>query len=164
MQRRFKWFALCLTLLLACSLLATLPTRKASAQKETRAPMSEGAARQINSLIQEKESRTPAQKKIDSQLLYAAKENRGERITNEVATLEVNVNADENGLVPVDIQANVTRELLKSISKLGGEIVYLLHRFHAVTARLPLAGSRADCSFRRRQLHLPGRSCSHKFL
>ena len=80
--RRFKWFALCLTLLVACSLLATLPMRKASAQREPAAPMSESAARQINSLIQEKESRTPAQKKIDSQLLYAAKENRGERITN----------------------------------------------------------------------------------
>ena len=138
MQRRFKWFALCLTLLLACTLLATLPARKASAQKEPGAQMSESAARQINSLIQEKESRTPAQKKIDSQLLYAAKENRGEKITNEVSTLEVNVNADEKGLVPVDIQANVTRDLLKSIAKLGGEIVFASSQYHSVTARVPL--------------------------
>src|SRR6266850_3388294 len=138
MQRRFKWFALCLTLLVGCSLLATLPMRKASAQKESAGPMSESAARQINSLIQEKESRTAAQKKIDSQLLYAAKENRSERITNEVETLEVNVNADENGLVPVDIQANVTRDLLKSIVKLGGEIVFASAQYHSVTARVPL--------------------------
>jgi subtilisin-like proprotein convertase family protein len=138
MERRFKWFALCLTLLLAGSLLVTLPMRKASAQKEPTVQMSESAARQINSLIQEKESRTPAQKKIDSQLLYAAKVNRGERITNEVAIMEINVNADEKGFVPVDIQANVTRDLLKSIEKLGGEIVFSSSQYHSVTARLPL--------------------------
>ncbi len=138
MQRRFKWFALCLTLLLVCTMLATGPTRKASAQREGRLEMSESAARQINSLIQEKESRTAVQKKIDSQLLYAAKENRGERLTNEVDTLEVNVNADERGLVPVDIKANVTRGLLKSIVKLGGEIVFASELYHSVTARVPL--------------------------
>jgi len=137
-MQRLKWFVLCLTLLVACSLLATLPMRKASAQQEPAAPMSESAARQINSLIQEKESRTAAQKKIDSQLLYAAKENRGERITNEVETLEVNVNADENGVVPVDIQANVTRDLLKSIARLGGEIVFASAQYRSVTARVPL--------------------------
>src|ERR1044071_9312678 len=42
--------------------------------------ISETAARQIDALIAEKESRTPAQQKIDSQLLYAAKMNRGEMI------------------------------------------------------------------------------------
>ena len=135
-QRRFKWFALGLALLIVCSLLTT-STRKTSAQ-EGEVKMSENAARQINSLIQEKESRTPAQRKIDSQLLYAAKQNRGESITNEVSSLEVNVNADEKGFVPVDIQATVTRDLLKLITRLGGEIVFASSQYHSVTARLPL--------------------------
>ncbi|HEY6122908.1 MAG TPA: hypothetical protein VIV66_23335, partial [Pyrinomonadaceae bacterium] len=138
MQRRFKWFALCLTLLLACSL-AVFPTLRTSAQEESALKLNESVARQINSLIKEKESRTAAQKKIDSQLLYAAKQNRGEAITADLSTLEVNVNVDEKGFVPVDIQANLTRELLKSIVKLGGEIVFSSQQFHSVTARLPLS-------------------------
>ena len=138
MQRRFKWFALLLTLLLTCSLIATLPPRKASAQRGRGELMSENVARQINSLIQEKESRSQTQRKIDSQLLYAAKQNRGDKITNDVTTLEVNVEADENGFVPVDIQANVTRDLLKLIVKLGGEIIFSSSQFNSVTARVPM--------------------------
>jgi Subtilase family len=138
MGRRYKWLALCGTLLLASTLLATLPTQRASAQKERPVQLSERAARQINSLIQEKESRTAAQRKIDSQLLFAARQARGEKITNDVSTMDVNVSTDEKGFVPVDIQANVTRELLKSIVKLGGEIVFASGPFHSVTARVPL--------------------------
>ena len=100
--------------------------------------MSESVARQINSLIQEKESRSQVQRKIDSQLLYAAKQNRGEKLTNDVTTLEVNVDADEKGFVPVDIQANVTRDLLKLIVKLGGEIIFSSSKFNSVTARVPM--------------------------
>ena len=137
-QRRFKWFALLLTLLLTCSLIATLPPRKASAQRGRGEIMSENVARQINSLIQEKESRSQVQRKIDSQLLYAAKQNRGEKLTNDVTTLEVNVDADEKGFVPVDIQANVTRDLLKLIVKLGGEIIFSSSKFNSVTARVPM--------------------------
>jgi len=138
MRRRFKWFALLLTLLLTCSLIATLPPRKASAQRGRGELMSENVARQINSLIQEKESRSQTQRKIDSQLLYAAKQNRGDKITNDVTTLEVNVEADENGFVPVDIKANVTRDLLKLIVKLGGEIIFSSSQFNSVTARVPM--------------------------
>src|SRR6476660_1855629 len=99
MHRRPNWLDLGLILLLACSLIATLPTRRTSAQGTRPVPLTDRVARQINSLIQEKESRTSAQRKIDSQLLYAAKQNRGEKITDDVDTLEVNVAADEKGNV-----------------------------------------------------------------
>jgi hypothetical protein len=126
--------------------------------------MSDRVARQINSLIQEKESRTAVQRKIDSQLLYAAKENRGEKITNDVDTLEVNVDADEKGFVPVEIRANVTRDLLKSIVQLGGEIIFSSAQFHRVTARLSLQAleqiaSSEDVSF----IHPADRAYTNKF-
>ena len=62
----------------------------ASAQSD----LSESAVSQINALIAEKESRTPAQQKIDSQLLYAAKMDRGEAIADGVRTLDVKVTPD----------------------------------------------------------------------
>jgi len=138
MHRRPNWLALGLILLLAGSLIATLPTRRTSAQGTRPVPMTDRVARQINSLIQEKESRTSAQRKIDSQLLYAAKQNRGDKITDDVDTLEVNVAADEKGNVAVDIRANVTRDLLKSIMKLGGDVIFSSSKYNSVTARLPL--------------------------
>src|SRR5215510_859912 len=42
--------------------------------------ISPSALRQIEALMEEKESRTPAQKKIDSQLIYRLKQKRGQRI------------------------------------------------------------------------------------
>src|SRR5437870_2605513 len=46
------------------------------------------AIQQISALEAEKESRTPAQRKIDSQLIYATKMHRGQDIAEGVKTLE----------------------------------------------------------------------------
>ena len=51
------------------------------------------ALQQIQALEKEKESRTPAQKKIGSQLIYAMKLHRGEAFAG-METLNVNVGAD----------------------------------------------------------------------
>src|SRR4051794_3284346 len=53
-----------------------VPMASASLQKGN-AQISEEAARQIQALIAEKESRSPTQQKIDSQLIYAQKINHG---------------------------------------------------------------------------------------
>ena len=49
---------------------------------------------QIQLLLNEKASRTPAQKKMDSRLLQAVKEKRGEKMVAGVDLLPANVNAD----------------------------------------------------------------------
>jgi hypothetical protein len=78
--------------------------------------LSKNVIQQIESLNQEKEARTPVQKKIDSKLLYAAKEDRGEAITPLVRTLETNLNKDARGLIAVDIKVNsVSKTLVKAI-------------------------------------------------
>jgi hypothetical protein len=96
------------------------------------------ALRQIQSLIDEKESRTPAQKKLDSQLWYAIKEESGQSITPLVATLEINVRKDNSGLVPVDIRGNVTNALIKAINDAGGEIIFRSGNLNTINARIPL--------------------------
>jgi uncharacterized repeat protein (TIGR01451 family) len=100
--------------------------------------MSQNALRQIEALIEEKESRTPAQKKIDSQLLYRLKQKRGERIAPGVESLDTGVREAANGSVLLDIRARVTPEVLGAIRKAGGEVVYAYEQFDAIRARLPM--------------------------
>jgi hypothetical protein len=93
---------------------------------------------QIQSLLDEKNSRTPAQQKIDSQLLYAAKMRRGESITSSIATLEVNVGADENGIVTVDISADVSAKLLSRLKEIGADILSSSVEYHTLRAQVAL--------------------------
>src|SRR4051794_40087729 len=57
---------------------------------------------QISALLAEKESRTPAQQKLDSQLIYHARQSRGEAITALVPRLELGLQLDATGRVLVD--------------------------------------------------------------
>ena len=74
---------------------------------------------QIQKLDAEKESRTPAERKIDSQLIYATKMHRGESIAPGVEKLEVDVGADAEGRVVVDISADVDDQLLATFKSMG---------------------------------------------
>lgn len=84
----------------------------------------------------EKESRTPAQKKIDSQLLYALKQKRG--ITKGVPTERIKIELDKDGRALVDITAHVTAEVLAQIRKLGGAVISDDAHYHTIRAGLAL--------------------------
>ncbi|HJX90496.1 MAG TPA: hypothetical protein VJ372_08365, partial [Pyrinomonadaceae bacterium] len=77
---------------------------------------------QIQALEDEKESRTPAQQKIDSQLLYALKMERSELIAAAVNSLQVNVNSAA-GRVVVDITAEVDDQFLKFLGRNGADVL-----------------------------------------
>ena len=66
-------------------------------------PIADSALRQIEALQLEKESRTPAQQKMDSQLIYAAKQSRHEAIASGVPLLQVAVEFAPDGRILVDI-------------------------------------------------------------
>ena len=70
--------------------------------------ISESALQQIAALQAEKASRTPAQLKMDSQLVYALKQSRGEIIAPGVTNLVINVKVEAKGMVLVDMDAAVT--------------------------------------------------------
>ncbi len=95
--------------------------------------------RQINLLQQEKNSRTPAQQKIDSRLLQAVRENRGQKMVEGVDLDRANVDADAKGMLKVDIDAAITDAFLAKIKALGGEIIYPSAEYHTVRARVNLA-------------------------
>ncbi len=88
------------------------------------APRQPGAT-QIAALLAAKAARTPAQRKVSSDLLRqataAAAEPPGARVL-------------------VDIRADVTPALLARIRDLGGAVVNSVPRYRAIRARLPLAG------------------------
>jgi hypothetical protein len=108
-----------------------------TAWSQAPAALSPQVLQQIKALEQEKESRTPAQQKIASQLIYAMKFHRGEKFAG-METLAVNDPTDATGRVVVEIRGQITDVLLKAIVDNGGEIIRSLPSFHVVKARVPL--------------------------
>lgn len=80
-------------------------------------------AQQLIAVIAEKNSRTPAQQKIDSQLLYTLKRRRNDPLFKQVPTLDTDLFVDNKGLVVVDVRGTITDGLLNAIPALGGEVV-----------------------------------------
>src|SRR3984893_6885700 len=85
--------------------------------------IAESALEQIAALEAEKDSRTVAQQKIDSQLLYAAKMRRGLSISSKLQALTVAVGADDSGSVIVDINGVVDAQLLNRLGVVGAGVV-----------------------------------------
>src|SRR6266850_1434884 len=67
---------------------SSLPAIKSVVAKQE-PTIDQSAWQQIQALLEEKEARTPAQQKIDSQLLYSIKMRRGESIAKNVRSLSV---------------------------------------------------------------------------
>jgi hypothetical protein len=101
--------------------------------------ISASALKQIAALEKEKESRTPTQEKIDSQLLYADKMRRGVPIADGVPVQRVDLDKDDQGRILVDIKADVTDALLQYIKTLGGNVVNDFPQYQAIRAGVPLA-------------------------
>ena len=134
---------------------APTPTRvsaPAGGANAATAKISESALRQITALLEEKASRTPAQTKIDSELLFARKLDRNEPIADGVQVLRVDLDRDQAGRVLVDIQADVSERLLTEIRQRGGNIVNSFAQYRAIRAGVPLEAiedlaARADVTF-----------------
>ena len=94
---------------------------------------------QILALTQEKRSRTPAQMKIDSQLLYKLRQTRHEAIMEKVPYLETDVVVDNQGMTVVDFSAQATPGLLRKLEKLGAEIIAAPKDYPGIRASVPLA-------------------------
>src|SRR5712691_4878194 len=73
------------------------------------------ASLQIQALEDEKETRTPVQEKIDSQLLYALKMERAQPNAAALQSLQVDVGESEQGRVVVDISGTIDDKLLQAL-------------------------------------------------
>lgn len=96
------------------------------------------AARQIALILDEKNRRTPAQQKIDSNLLYRYRMARNEPAVEGLADLQSSVATDAEGFVDVDIVADVSDELVSFLKKRGAEIVAVLPQYRSIVARVPI--------------------------
>jgi hypothetical protein len=87
-------------------------------------------------VFDEKASRTPAQKKIDSQLLYALKQKRGQ--TRGIPSEPIKLRTDQKGRPLVDVTCKVTARVTSLIRKLGGVIISQDPFYHSIRANLAL--------------------------
>ena len=93
---------------------------------------------QIQVLLKEKTNRTPIERKIDSRLLQAVRENLGVRMAEGVNLEKANVDANAFGIIKVDINGDITNAFLSKITSLGGTIIYASPEYHTVRASINL--------------------------
>ncbi len=96
------------------------------------------ALQQIRELLQEKQSRTSAQRKLGTQLVYAARAAAGLRLTASIDALpEAAAIATAAGVV-IDVKAATSSALLPLIAQAGGRMLYTSPRTGNLRARIPL--------------------------
>ncbi len=93
---------------------------------------------QIQILHREKLSRTPAQQKLDSQLLYVLPPKRQSMATMGLGAFQSALTAQPDGRVLVDIAAEVTASLLDFIRQNGGMVVRSSSRYRSIRALVPV--------------------------
>ncbi|MGA9391889.1 MAG: S8 family serine peptidase [Candidatus Sulfotelmatobacter sp.] len=99
--------------------------------------MSLTAAQQIQALQQEKNSRTPAQQKIDSNILYTIRMLAGKPAAPGVSYLYTGVDLDASNNIVTDIVANVTDSLLQQLAAAGGQVLYVNGALRSIRASIP---------------------------
>ena len=138
---RLGLMMLCLFTLAVGAIFAPI-VLKSSAQQvqpQSRDTLSPMAQAQINALLAEKESRTPAQQKIDSNLLDTMRMSKGQMVAEGIATIQTGIKVEADGRTTVEIIADVTDELLDQIRNFGGEVLTSFPEYHEVRARLPIS-------------------------
>ena len=86
----------------------------------------------------EKETRTAAQQKIDSQILQEIYRKRGQAAEKQVPDGSTLVRIDDKGRALVDIRVKVSSDILKAVKRRGGSIVSTSPKYDSVIARVPL--------------------------
>jgi Subtilase family len=107
------------------------------AEIKSEAAISPSAALQMNSLFLDKQARTPAQKKISSQLIYTERMLRGLPAAPGVPSLQTDVEVDDEGSVLVDITADVTESFLAQLSNEGAYVYSSYPAYRSVRALVP---------------------------
>lgn len=102
--------------------------------------------------MNEKESRTAAQRKLDSHIVLALKKSRGEPPYDKPTSLDPDLVIEADGRVLVDLKATVSGPLLAHIGDTGGKIINSFEASHSIRALVPLTrmealASRADIQF-----------------
>ena len=96
------------------------------------------ALAQIQALITEKQSRTAAQQKIDSRLLYGTRIATGRAVAAGISTLRITLPMTRDGRAMLDVRAPVSNALLDRLRGLGAEVVDTNPRYEHIGIRIAL--------------------------
>ena len=109
---------------------------------------------QIRALLLDKANRTPAQLKLDSQIIYNSRVALGQPAAVGVSSSFTPgaLERSSDGLIHVDISADVTAALLSAIGTLGGRVESSFPQYKTIRAWIPLSAAetlagRADVLF-----------------
>ncbi|MFT3743062.1 MAG: S8 family serine peptidase [Pyrinomonadaceae bacterium] len=111
------------------------------ANAQDRVPVSPNVERQIQDIYAIKASLSAGEKKMTSSLVFAGRQARSSnfRIGTSDAPLTVDTSMiDADGMVEVDIDAQVTDGLLKKIVALNGRVVSAFPKYRSIRAFLPI--------------------------
>ena len=97
------------------------------------------AGQQIQALMADKDNRTKAQQKLDSQLIYAARESATGIILATAPKLRHGLKQEIDGRILVNLQGTVSPGLLAAIQAAGGTVLNSYPADHLIVALLPLA-------------------------
>ena len=116
------------------------------------AQISASLQQQVDAIRADRTSRTPAQKKIHSQLVDAARQAGGAAAPAGASGLRANLQTESDGRIKVKITAPVSQPLLDAITWLGGTVLSSYPKYSAIYALMPLTkletlGARADVTF-----------------
>jgi len=102
----------------------------------------EGVA-QIRAFLLDKANRTPAQEKLDSQIIYNSRVASGQPAAPGIprSFTPSELERSNDGLIHVDIAADVSAGLLTAIKSLGGRIESSFAQYKTVRAWLPLSAA-----------------------
>ena len=101
--------------------------------------LSAAALSQITTLLAEKDARTLAEQKVDSNLLYAFKQQSGVPLSAAEAALQTGVTVDANQLTVVDITAHVTADLLARLTASGAKVMASFPEYRSIRAAVPIS-------------------------
>jgi hypothetical protein len=135
----------CGAALIASGTLLSTSVPRAGAAAQT-PDISPEALAQIEALLREKASRTESEKKLDSQLVYELKMDRGETIADGVQTLDTDVQVSDDGKAVVDITAPVSSGLLNQIAGTGADILSTTPERQSIRAAVPVGSLEAIAS------------------
>src|SRR6266446_9339695 len=119
---RLAVFTLCAASAVLAAVFPAMRRTLAQRPQAAGAPeMSASLMNQITALVSEKLSRTPAPRKIDSQILATIRMRRGESVAPGVDQLQTDVEVTADDRAKVDIRAIVTADLQQLVERVGGE-------------------------------------------
>jgi hypothetical protein len=123
-------------LIVAGSVALTAPTGATTAPSGPR--LSTKLSAQLDALDAEKAGRTPAQRKIDSHLLFAEKKARGVAFPPNFPDIPTDISVDARGQVVVEVTGQLTTGVLRALQGAGGHVVQQVPGAHTLRARVPL--------------------------